>query len=66
MKSFVFPSIPTGVAAARQTCYQGARLAVARASDGSGGRMNLIATLAPVVAPVFLIALGGYVWARAG
>jgi malate permease and related proteins len=28
--------------------------------------MNLIATLAPVVAPVFLIAAGGYAWARAG
>jgi malate permease and related proteins len=28
--------------------------------------MNLLATLAPVVAPVFLIALGGYLWVRAG
>ena len=28
--------------------------------------MNLLSTLAPIVAPVFLIALGGYVWARAG
>ncbi|MGO9487063.1 MAG: AEC family transporter [Rhodomicrobium sp.] len=28
--------------------------------------MNLLPTLAAIVAPVFLIALGGYVWARTG
>jgi predicted permease len=29
-------------------------------------RMNLLSTLAPIVTPVFLVALLGYVWARAG
>ena len=28
--------------------------------------MSLLATLAPIVAPVFLVALGGYIWARTG
>ena len=28
--------------------------------------MSLLATLAPILAPVFLVALGGYIWRAPG